>query len=46
MTVPSDTPEGVDAVNATVKALKSIVNGQLVIEKAGVRYNAQGAVIR
>ena len=46
MTVPSDTPEGVDAVNATVKALKSIVNGQLVIEKNGVQYNANGARIR
>ena len=31
---------------AEVKAVKRIVNGQLLIEKNGVLYNAQGAVIR
>ncbi len=38
--------EGIDEVNAAVKATKTLKNGQLIIEKAGVRYNAQGAVIR
>ena len=38
--------QGIEDVNAAAKAVKSIVNGQLIIEKNGVRYNAQGAVIR
>jgi len=33
----------VDNVNATIKAVKTIENGQLVIIKNGVRYNALGA---
>lgn len=38
--------QGIEDVDAAVKAIKSIVNGQLIIEKNGVQYNAQGAVIR
>ena len=38
--------EGVDALNAAEKAVKMIKNGQVVIEKNGVRYNMNGAVIR
>ena len=38
--------QGIEDVNAAAKAVKSIVNGQLIIEKNGVQYNAQGAVIR
>ena len=38
--------EGIDEVNAAKKAVKYIENGQLIIEKAGVRYNAAGQVIR
>lgn len=38
--------EGIDNANAVVKAIKSIVNGQLIIEKNGVQYNAMGTVIR
>lgn len=38
--------EGVDNIDATVKAIKRIVNGQVVIEKAGKTYNINGAVIR
>ena len=38
--------EGIDEVNAAAKATKSLKNGQLIIEKAGVKYNAQGTVIR
>lgn len=42
------TPAGQGLSNTAVdtKAIKSIVNGQLIIEKKGVKYNAQGAVIR
>ena len=35
--------QGVDNVNADVKAVKTFENGQLVIIKNGVRYNALGA---
>ena len=38
--------EGVDNIDAAVKAIKRLVNGQLVIEKAGKTYNMNGAVIR
>lgn len=38
--------EGIDNVDAAVKAIKSIINGQLIIEKNNVRYNANGAVVR
>ena len=35
--------QGVENIDATVKAVKSFENGQLVIIKNGVRYNALGA---
>lgn len=38
--------QGIEDVDAAVKAIKTIKNGQLIIEKNGVQYNAQGAVIR
>ena len=38
--------EGVENTTVGEKATKRIANGQLVIEKNGVRYNAQGAVVR
>lgn len=38
--------EGYDYIYGSKKAIKSIMNGQLIIEKNGVRYNANGAVIR
>ena len=44
MTIPAG--EGIDNVDAAVKAIKSIINGQLIIEKNNVRYNANGIVIR
>ena len=41
------TPEtGVDNIQATVKAAKVIKNGQLIIRKGNVEYNAQGAVVK
>ena len=36
----------IDNTEAEVKAVKRIVNGVLVIEKNGVKYNAQGAVVK
>ncbi len=36
----------IDNTAVETKAVKTLRNGILVIEKAGVRYNAQGAVIR
>lgn len=36
-------PTGINNAEETVKAVKRIVNGQLVIEKNGVLFNAQGA---
>ena len=44
VTFPSTT--GIDNVNANTNAVKRIVNGQLVIEKNGVLYNALGAEVR
>lgn len=38
--------QGINNIDAAVKAIKSIVNGQLVIEKNGVRYNVNGAVVK
>ena len=38
--------EGIEDVEAVVKAIKSIVNGQVVVEKAGKTFNMNGQVIR
>jgi hypothetical protein len=38
--------QGIEDIDAAVEAIKRIVNGQLVIEKAGKTYNVNGAVIR
>lgn len=43
---PEPTPTGINNAEEAVKAVKRIVNGQLVIEKNGVLYNAQGAVVK
>ena len=40
------TPTGLENATVTVKSVKMIKNGQLVIEKDGVQYNAQGAVVK
>ena len=37
------TPTGVEDATVTVKPVKMIKNGQLIIEKDGVQYNANGA---
>ena len=36
----------IDNTEVKATAIKRIVNGQLLIEKNGVMYNAQGAVVR
>lgn len=41
-----DTTTGVDNVETTVAAKKAIINGQLVIVKDGVKFNALGQVIK
>ena len=41
-----DTPTSVDNVEATVAPVKMIENGQLIIVKDGVQYNAQGAILK
>ena len=38
--------EGINNVDAAAKAVKTLRNGILVIEKNNVRYNVNGAVIR
>ena len=42
----SDTPTGINAINADAKAVKVLRNGILVIEKNGKAYNAMGQTIR
>ena len=45
ITVPGD-GTGINNAEDAVKAVKRILNGQLFIEKNGVRYNVQGAVVK
>ena len=45
VTFPSEAT-GIENANANTKAVKRIVNGELVIEKNGVLYNALGAEMR
>ena len=45
MTIPGE-EQGVEEVLDSKKAIKSIVNGQLIIEKAGKQYTVSGAEIR
>ena len=44
--VVPELPTAVENAEAAVKAVKVVENGQLVIIKNGVRYNAQGAVVK
>ena len=41
-----DSSTAIDNAEAEVKAIKRFENGVLIIEKNGVKYNAQGAVVR
>lgn len=39
-------PEGLEEIDATAKAVKVIYNGQLLIKRGDVFYNAQGAIVK
>jgi hypothetical protein len=41
-----EVPTALDNIDATVAPVKAIVNGQLVITKDGVQYNAAGAQVK
>ena len=40
------TPTGIEDATVVAKPVKMIKNGQLIIEKDGVQYNAQGATVK
>lgn len=46
VTLPEPIPTGINNTEEAVKAVKVIRNGQLFIEKNGVLFNAQGAVVK
>ena len=46
VTRPEGSATAIDEVEKSAAAVKRIVNGQLIIEKNGVRYNAMGQTIR
>ena len=45
-TVEPEVPTALDNIDSTVAPVKAIVNGQLIIIKNGVQYNAQGQVVK
>ena len=45
-TTPKSTPTGLDNIDTTVAPAKVINNGQLIIIRNGVQYNAQGAIVK
>ena len=42
----TNVPDGIENITVTVKPVKMIKNGQLIIEKDGVQYNVNGAVVK
>ena len=42
----TNVPDGVENITVTVKPVKMIKNGQLIIEKDGVQYNVNGAILK
>ena len=42
----NNVPDGLENLEVTVKSVKMIKNGKLVIVKDGVEYNAQGAILK
>ena len=46
VTLPDPLPTGINNTDAAVKAVKFFQNGQLMVEKNGVIYNAQGAIVK
>ena len=45
-TVKPETPSDLENIAIDGKTVKSIINGQLIIVKDGVQYNAQGAILK
>jgi hypothetical protein len=46
ITMHTGWPEGIENAEAEVKAFKKLEEGALIIEKNGVKYNAQGAILK
>ena len=46
LTTGSEAPTALDNLGTTVAPVKVIVNGQLIITKDGVQYNAQGQMVK
>ncbi|MBR0195578.1 MAG: DUF5123 domain-containing protein [Paludibacteraceae bacterium] len=46
LTITFPTATAIENTNAAVKTVKMIENGQMIIIKNGVKYNAQGAIVR
>jgi hypothetical protein len=46
LTMHTGWPEAIENTEAAVKAAKKFENGVLLIEKNGVKYNAQGAILK
>ena len=44
--LPNGTGTGLEDATVTIKAVKKIQNGQLIIEKDGVQYNVNGAIVK
>ena len=44
--VTPSTPTALDNINTSVAPVKAFVNGQLIIIKNGIQYNAQGQVVK
>ena len=42
----NNVPDGLENLEVTIKAVKLIKNGQLIIKKGDVEYNVQGAVVK
>lgn len=42
----SEDPTAIENTNAAIKTVKMIENGQMIIIKNGVKYNAQGAIVK
>ena len=46
LSITFPTATAIENTNAAVKAVKMIENGQMIIIKNGVKYNAQGAIVK
>ena len=44
--IEANEPTAIENTNAAIKTVKMIENGQMIIIKNGVKYNAQGAIVK